>query len=73
MSRLTLLAAVLAVAACGGAPARHQAAAQHDTLTQRQRDSAIGASKLPGAHGITGAQRVADSVSAQSARLDSIQ
>lgn len=73
MSRLPLLAAVLAVVACGGAPASRQTAAQRDTLTQRQRDSAIGASKLPGAHGITAAQRAADSLSAQSARLDSIQ
>jgi hypothetical protein len=41
-------------------------------LTQRQRDSALGASKLPGARGVTGALGAADSAAARSSRLDSL-
>lgn len=40
--------------------------------TERQVDSAIGSSNLPGAQGVKGAMRVADSAAARQARLDSI-
>ena len=40
-------------------------------LTERQRDSVIGSSRLPGATGVRGALRVSDSAAAQRARLDS--
>jgi uncharacterized lipoprotein len=40
--------------------------------TERQVDSAIGNSKLPGARGVKGAMRVADSAAARNARLDSV-
>ncbi len=39
--------------------------------TQRERDSVIGASKLPGAGGVRGALRAADSAAARNARIDS--
>jgi len=42
-------------------------------MTQRQRDSAIGESKIPGAQGVKGALRVQDSAAARNARLDTIQ
>lgn len=63
-------------AACSPASDRsaaddHQGAA-HDTLSQRQRDSLIGASRLPGAQGVRGALRAADSARARAERLDSI-
>jgi hypothetical protein len=41
-------------------------------LTQRQHDSVIGASRLPGATGVGGAMRLADSQVARNARLDSV-
>ena len=41
-------------------------------MTQRQRDSAIGESRLPGAQGVRGALRVQDSAQARNNRLDSI-
>jgi hypothetical protein len=41
--------------------------------TERQVDSAIGNSNLPGAQGVKGAMRVADSAAARQARLDSIE
>ena len=40
--------------------------------TQRERDSVLGASKLPGAQGVRGALKAADSAAARNARLDSI-
>ncbi len=41
-------------------------------LTQRQRDSVIGGSQLPGAQGVRGALRVSDSADARRARLDTV-
>ena len=38
----------------------------------RERDSVIGASRLPGAAGVRGALRVADSAAARNTRLDSV-
>lgn len=43
-----------------------------DTITQRQRDSAIGASKLPGAQGVRGALEASDAASSRAARIDSL-
>lgn len=60
-----LSVAMVFAAACG--PAKEPAT---DTLTQRQRDSAIGASALPGARGVQQATRASDSARARAARLD---
>jgi hypothetical protein len=43
-----------------------------DTLTQDQRDSILGESGIPGAAGVRGARRAADSAAARNARIDSI-
>ncbi|MEX2152752.1 MAG: hypothetical protein WD825_05385 [Gemmatimonadaceae bacterium] len=40
-------------------------------MTQRQRDSVLGQSKLPGAQGVTKAMLAADSAKARNARIDS--
>jgi hypothetical protein len=69
MMALSLLSAVTVACSSGGKSA---AARDTTTLTQRQRDSVIGASKIPGARGIQKAQRAQDSAAAQAARLDSI-
>ncbi len=42
------------------------------THSRRERDSVIGASSLPGAGGVRGALRAADSADARNARLDSV-
>lgn len=68
--RAGVLLAVLALAGCGGEGEGSAAAA--DTLTRRQRDSVIGASRLPGAGGVRAAIRVADTAAARAGRLDSI-
>jgi hypothetical protein len=43
------------------------------TSTQRERDSVIGGSQLPGAAGVRGALRAADSATARNARIDSVE
>ena len=40
--------------------------------TERERDSVLGASRLPGATGVRGALRAQDSAAAQNSRLDSV-
>jgi len=60
----------LALAACAKSEAPKMQNA--DTLTQRQHDSVIGASKLPGAQAISKAQGAQDAENARTARADSI-
>jgi hypothetical protein len=64
--RSTLL--LLLLGACGGS------ARQKPLTTQQERalDSTIGQSRLPGAAGVRGALRIADSAAARRNRLDSI-
>ena len=45
---------------------------QPDEMTRRQRDSVIGASRLPGARGVQKALAISDSADARRAREDSI-
>jgi hypothetical protein len=61
---------VLLVACAKPAPSKSTSA---DTLTRRQKDSILGASRLPGARGIRGALSAQDSAAARNARVDSIQ
>jgi hypothetical protein len=70
MARTTVLASMallLVCAACG--PGKDQP--QRPT-TERERDSVLGASRLPGATGVRGALRVQDTAAAQNSRLDSV-
>ena len=68
MNRALLLACI-ALAACtpSDTPANNR-----DTMNQRQRDSVLGQSQLPGAQGVTKAMAAADSACARNAQLDSI-
>lgn len=68
--RRGVVALLLVVSGC--ASGEKPGAVARDTLTQRQRDSVIGASRLPGAQGIQKAQAAQDSASARNARADSI-
>ena len=43
-----------------------------DTLTQRQKDSILANSKIPGARGVGSAMRASDSIGARVQRSDSI-
>ncbi len=73
-ARLTILATfaalVLGAASCSQKP--EDPPPPRTAAEQRAIDSTIGASKLPGAHGVQGALRASDSAAARAARLDSI-
>lgn len=62
--------AVLLTLACGGSTEQRQVA--RDSAAQRAHDSALGASGLPGATGISGAMKVADSAALRRQREDSV-
>lgn len=67
--RLATVVVCLVLAACSK---REEPRMQNaDTLTQRQRDSVVGASKLPGASGISKAQGAQDAAAARTAATDS--
>ena len=76
MTRRILAVAVagLLTACSGGAPDSGMAAdtVNPDSITRRQRDSAIGASGLPGAQGVRGALDASDAAAARAAAIDSI-
>lgn len=63
---------VLAGVACSGQRANSNAARGQDTLTERQRDSVLARSRIPGASGVGKAMRVADSTSARVRASDSV-
>lgn len=69
---LACAAIVLPTACSGGGGEESLDTAVEDTLTRRQRDSILGESPLPGAQGVRGALRAADSAAARMERLDSI-
>lgn len=55
---------LIVVTACGGG-AKPDAHAHQDTLTQRQRDSALARSGIPGSNAVGKAMRAADSTSSE--------
>lgn len=61
---LALAITGLVLAGCGG-DAGPDTAQPRDTMTQRQRDDAIGQSSLPGARGVSRALEVSDSAAAR--------
>lgn len=67
--RLSCVALAAAAVACGG---DQTAQNRRDTMTQRQKDSVLAQSELPGARGVGMAMEAADSAKARQARLDSI-
>jgi hypothetical protein len=60
----------LVLLATGLAACKASSSTSHPA-TERERDSVIGASQLPGAQGVRGALRVSDSATARRAREDS--
>ncbi|HEY7612196.1 MAG TPA: hypothetical protein VH764_04330 [Gemmatimonadales bacterium] len=62
------LICLLALGALAGC--KRDAPEPHAARTERQRDSVIGASQLPGARGVAGALKASDSAAARRARED---
>lgn len=69
MKRLALLLVALVVPACAQ---NDTASNDRDTMTQRQRDSVLAQSGIPGAGGVGKALGAADSIRARNAQLDSL-
>ena len=70
MRRSLVILVAASLAACSPKP--QQKANNRDTMTQRQKDSVLAQSGLPGAQGVGKALRAADSAKARQARLDSL-
>ena len=64
--RTWTLALALTLAGCSGGGARDS------NLTQRERDSILAQSRIPGARGVGAAMRVADSIEAHVRSADTI-
>jgi hypothetical protein len=69
MTRKTLLMIPILIAVAGCAS--ESGGNRRDTMTQRQRDSVLSTTGLPGAQGVAKALNAADSAKARQARLDS--
>jgi hypothetical protein len=67
LARRTVPIVLVVVAACSPSGDGEKRSA-----TERERDSILGASQLPGARGVRGALGASDSADARNARLDSI-
>ena len=66
------LVVMVVVTACGGGQSGTSRTAAGDSLTERQRDSILAQSKIPGARAVGKAMRVADSTSAGIRAADSV-
>ncbi len=69
MRRLIALLLPTLLAGCGGGSSK---AGARDTLTERQRDSILAQSQIPGATGVGRAMKAADSTSARIRATDSV-
>jgi hypothetical protein len=65
MKSLGVTFLLVTLAACGGSDAGSQQTVNRDTLTQRQKDSILAKSKIPGARAVGNALTAADSTSAR--------
>ena len=65
MTRSAIATALALLAGCGGSDGGSQQSVNRDTLTQRQKDSILAQSRIPGASGVGRAMRAADSTSAR--------
>jgi len=70
--RALAAALVVLLTACGGGKPEKSSAAPGDSLTERQRDSILAGSRIPGARGVGAAMRYADSTSAHIRATDSV-
>jgi hypothetical protein len=66
---MLLAALALTLAACG----KDEADENKPALTQREKDSILGASQIPGARAVKKTLNTADSAAARQARIDSAQ
>lgn len=72
MKSILLVVSLCSVSACGGSTDKSAHTVNRDTLTQRQKDSILANSKIPGARAVGNAMRAADSTSARVLRADTV-
>ena len=65
-------AAVLLLISFAGCTPKEDGEEGKHARSERERDSVLGASQLPGARGVRGALGASDSAAARNARLDSV-
>lgn len=70
MKSILLVVTIGFMLGCGSDKSRQTV--DRDTLTQRQKDSILANSKIPGARGVGSALRASDSVGARVQRSDSL-
>ncbi len=71
MKSILWVVPICCIAACGRSDKPSQTV-NRDTLTQRQKDSILANSKIPGARAVGNAMRAADSTSARVLRTDTV-
>jgi hypothetical protein len=70
MGRPPFLASTVLLLVCAACASKKDQAKR--PATERERDSMLGASRLPGATGVRGALRAQDSAAARNSRFDSV-
>jgi hypothetical protein len=70
--RRACLAALLLLNSIAGCAPKQDGEGGKRPRSERERDSVLGASRLPGARGVRGALGASDSAAARNARLDSV-
>ena len=65
--------AILGIVLCVGAVACTETEQSRSTLTQREKDSILAGSQIPGARAVKKTMTTADSAAARQARIDSAQ
>ena len=70
MKSILLVVSLCVLASCGSD--KPDQTVNRDTLTQRQKDSILANSKIPGARAVGNAMRAADSTSARVLRADTV-
>ena len=70
---MIMLAGLIAVSGCGGSNQSNANKVNRDTLTERQSDSILAKSSIPGARAVDKAMKAADTTSARVRGSDSVQ
>lgn len=72
MKAILWVVPICVLAACAGSSDKSSQSVNRDTLTERQKDSILAGSSIPGARGVGKAMRVADSTSARIQQSDTV-
>ncbi len=70
--KVLVIAGLVALAACGGGGQNNANKVNRDTLTERQKDSILAKSSIPGASAVGKAMNAADTTSARVTASDSV-